>query len=94
MKSNNSKFILEPYQGSKTRYMCPKCRSKKSFTRFIDTKTNTYLGENVGLCNRKNKCNYSFTPKDYFNNKNSFNNTLRQQLKPVVKPLKSSNIKT
>ncbi|MEQ3501154.1 DUF6371 domain-containing protein [Tenacibaculum sp. SSH1-16] len=64
-------YKLEPYNGHKTRYKCPNCKKHKTFTRYINTETNEYLSENVGICNRRIKCNYHYTPKNYFdNNKN------------------------
>ncbi|MFV0598880.1 MAG: PG0870-related protein [Bacteroidales bacterium] len=43
---------LEKYKGQSTRYTCPKCGRKHSFTRYIDTETNIYIDEKVGICNR------------------------------------------
>ena len=63
----NYQFILEPYNGLKTRYSCPSCNNKKVFTRYINTNTNEYIAENVGKCNREIKCGYHYTPKKYYN---------------------------
>ena len=60
------RYILEPYRGPKSRYLCPNCRRRNEFTRYLDTETNQYLGEQVGKCNRENKCGYHLTPKTYF----------------------------
>lgn len=57
---------LEKYKGQSTRYTCPKCGRKHSFTRYIDTETNIYIDEKVGICNRAIKCGYHYTPKQYF----------------------------
>lgn len=59
------RYILEPYKGMKTRYTCPACSHKKSFTRYIDTETGQYLDYHVGRCNREVKCGYHFTPRQY-----------------------------
>ncbi len=32
----------------------------------LDTQTGNYIDENVGRCNRENKCGYHFTPKAFF----------------------------
>ena len=47
---------LEKYKGQSTRFTCPKCGRKRSFTRYIDTETNIYIDEKVGICNRAIKC--------------------------------------
>ena len=64
---NTYRFILERYRGISTRYTCPQCGRKHTFTRYIDTENNNkYLSDNVGKCNRLNKCGYHYTPKQYF----------------------------
>ena len=61
------RFILEKYRGISTRYTCPQCGRKHTFTRYIDTENNNqYLGERVGKCNRLDKCGYHYTPREYF----------------------------
>ena len=57
---------LEKYKGQSTRFACPKCGRKHSFTRYIDTETNIYIDEKVGICNRAINCGYHYTPKQYF----------------------------
>ncbi|MDD2576731.1 MAG: DUF6371 domain-containing protein [Bacteroidales bacterium] len=57
---------LEKYKGQSTRYTCPKCGRKHSFTRYIDTETNIYIDEKVGICNRAIKCGYHYSPKQFF----------------------------
>lgn len=64
---------LEKYKGQSTRYTCPKCGRKHSFTRYIDTETNIYIDEKVGICNRAIKCGYHYTPKQFFENNPSYN---------------------
>ena len=64
---NTYRFILERYRGRGTRYTCPQCGRKHTFTRYLDTEnTNQYLSDNVGKCNRLDKCGYHYTPKQYF----------------------------
>ena len=64
---NYYRYQLERYRGVSTRYTCPQCRRKHTFTRYIDTENNNqYLSDNVGKCNRLDKCGYHYTPKQYF----------------------------
>ena len=64
---NDYRYQLERYRGVSTRYTCPQCRRKHAFTRYIDTENNNqYLSDNVGKCNRLDKCGYHYTPKQYF----------------------------
>ena len=61
------RYQLEKYRGRGTRYTCPKCRRKHTFTRYIDTyNNNIYINDNVGKCNRLDKCGYHYTPHQYF----------------------------
>ena len=64
---NTYRYILERYRGLSTRYTCPQCGRKHTFTRYIDTDNNNqYISDNVGKCNRLDKCGYHYTPKQYF----------------------------
>ena len=64
---NTYRFILEKYRGISTRYTCPQCGRKHTFTRYIDTENNNqYISDNVGKCNRLDKCGYHYTPRQYF----------------------------
>ncbi len=67
------KYILEKYKGQTTRFTCPKCGRKHSFTRYIDKETGGYLSPLVGICNRAIKCGYHFPPKQFFENNPSIN---------------------
>ena len=60
------RYQLEKYRGRSTRYVCPKCRRKHTFTRYIDTYNNIYINDDVGKCNRLDKCGYHYTPRQYF----------------------------
>ena len=65
--NSNYRYQLERYRGRGTRYTCPQCGRKYTFTRYIDTENNNkYISENVGKCNRLDKCGYHYTPKQYF----------------------------
>ena len=64
---SNYRFTLERYRGLSTRYTCPQCGRKHTFTRYIDTENNNkYISDNVGKCNRLDKCGYHYTPRQYF----------------------------
>ena len=65
--NNNYRYQLERYRGRGTRYTCPQCGRKYTFTRYIDTENNNiYISDNVGKCNRLDKCGYHYTPRQYF----------------------------
>lgn len=59
------RFTLEKYSGSSSRYYCPQCKQKE-FVRYIDNLNIEPFPDNVGRCNRIEKCGYHFTPKQYF----------------------------
>ena len=61
------RYQLERYRGLSTRHVCPQCGRKNVFTRYIDTyNNNIYINDNVGKCNRIDKCGYHYTPKQYY----------------------------
>lgn len=63
---DDHRYILEPYNGMKSRYHCPACNSReKTFSRYIDMETGQYIADHVGRCNRESKCGYHYTPKQY-----------------------------
>jgi hypothetical protein len=62
----NARYQLEKYTGIKSRHVCPACGKPKEFTRYIDANTGEYLDDNVGICNRANKCGYHYPPAAYF----------------------------
>ena len=64
---NEYRYQLERYRGPSTRYRCPQCGRKGTFSRYIDTyNNNIYISDNVGICNRIDKCGYHYTPKQYY----------------------------
>jgi hypothetical protein len=67
---NNYKYILEPYNGKASRYICPNCGKAYSFARYINTENGEYLDLNVGKCNHQNSCGYHYSPKQYFEDNN------------------------
>ena len=61
------RYQLEKYRGRSTRHVCPQCGRKNVFTRYVDTENNNiYISDNVGKCNRLDKCGYHYTPHQYF----------------------------
>lgn len=56
--TNEHRYILE--KGSK-KHHCPDC-NKKTFVRYIDIESNTYLPEQYGRCDRESKCSYHLNP--------------------------------
>jgi hypothetical protein len=60
------RYILQPYKGINTRYDCPDCGKRKSFSRYLDTETGEHINHSVGMCNRLINCGYHYTPKQYF----------------------------
>lgn len=66
MNVNTHRYTLEPYKGMNTRYHCPECGKRKTFTRYIDTQTGLHIAPTVGRCNREDNCSYHLTPKQYF----------------------------
>ncbi|MCO5951045.1 DUF6371 domain-containing protein [Mucilaginibacter flavidus] len=61
------RYTLEPYKGMDCRFMCPNCRHRRNtFTRYIDTETQSYLADHVGKCDRLEKCGYHFKPREFF----------------------------
>lgn len=84
------RYILEKYNGSKSRFNCPQCTGKKTFTRYIDTESKDYLGGHVGRCNKIDKCNYHFKPKDFFLENKDYSQAYKPQpikLPPPKKPM-------
>lgn len=84
------RYILEPYNGPETRFICPGCnKPQKTFTRYIDTKTSTYVHEIVGRCDREDNCGYHYTPKEFFAD-TAFDGVLNNPKiikSPLAKPL-------
>ncbi len=81
---NNHRFILEPYSSQKSRYDCPSCGKKKTFTRYIDLAKDEYLGVQVGICSRIQKCNYHYPPKDFFEDEKSISETSPEILPKIL----------
>ena len=64
---NDYRYQLERYRGRGSRYVSSQCGRKYRFTLYIDTHNNNeYVNERVGKCNRLDKCDYHYTPRQYF----------------------------
>jgi len=57
---------LQPYKGKTSRHDCPLCKTKLSFTLYLNGNTHEPIHRTVGKCNRESKCGYHYTPKQYF----------------------------
>jgi len=62
------RYILQKYTGRDSRFECPYCKKPNQFSKYIDSETGNPVGDNVGICNRVDKCGYHYTPKQYFDN--------------------------
>ena len=58
--------FLQPYKGKSTRHDCPLCKTKLSFTLYLNGNTHEPIHRTVGKCNRESKCGYHYTPNQYF----------------------------
>lgn len=47
---------------SSKKFNCPNC-NKKTFVRYTDVDTNSYIEPTIGRCDRESKCGYHSTPK-------------------------------
>ncbi len=62
---DNYRFHLEKYhRGSKT--VCPECKRKACFTRYIDESGEVDFPPHIGKCDHEHSCGYHYTPKDFF----------------------------
>lgn len=57
---------LQPYKGASTRHVCPSCKTKQTFTLYLDGNTDQPIHSTVGKCNREIKCGYHYTPRQFF----------------------------
>jgi len=64
--SEGQRYPLEPYRGRATRYTCPSCGHRHTFTRYVDNATGEHLAEHVGKCDRLNNCGHHVTPGEFF----------------------------
>jgi len=66
---NNYQYSLEKYKNRSQKHICPDC-GNRSFVRYINNETNTYLNNNVGRCDHQDGCGYHYTPKEYLRDNN------------------------
>jgi hypothetical protein len=52
---------------SSKKFCCPKC-NKKTFVKYLETETNSYLSDEFGRCDRESNCGYSRKPETEFKN--------------------------
>jgi hypothetical protein len=64
--SEGYRYTLERYTGPASRYTCPSCGHRRSFTRYVDTATGEHLAEHVGKCDRLDNCGHHVRPREYF----------------------------
>lgn len=77
------KYHLEKYSGTATRHECPHCHDLHSFSRYVDER-GSYIANNVGRCNREDKCGYHLTPSEFFADKGvSYTPTIHVAPKPL-----------
>ena len=77
------KYHLQKYSGTATRHECPHCHDLHSFARYVDERGN-YIANNVGRCNREDKCGYHLTPSEFFGDKGvSYTPTIHVAPKPL-----------
>jgi uncharacterized protein (DUF427 family) len=84
-------YMLEPYKGMNTRYICPDCQKDKSFSRYIDVTTNRYISPSVGRCNHESSCGYHYTPRQYFEDQDLTYNKFSPYEQPEFLSLNSDN---
>lgn len=77
--SNTYRYILDK---TSKKYLCPGC-GKKSFVRYMDTKTGQYLPEKYGRCDREINCAYHLNPY-----KEEYGNEEIHSFSPMPKPIR------
>ncbi len=86
------RFSLEEYSNKKSKHLCPACKDRRhTFVKYIDNKTKSYLGEKVGRCDRESKCEYHYTPKQFFMNNDQESDYERKMLDWTPPPPKPTS---
>ena len=80
------RYSLEKYRGRNSKYNCPQC-GKRTFVRYKDNYTGDYVNDNVGRCDRVDKCGYHLTPRMYFESTGQRPEEYTQPLMPITKPI-------
>lgn len=82
------KYTLDKRLGKK-KHTCPSCGHLRKFTRYIHIETFEELHDNVGICDRRDNCQYHYHPNDYLKD----NPELKENFKvPIFKPRKSEPV--
>lgn len=76
-------FTLEKYKGPASRHTCNSCGTRRSLTRYVD-ENGRYLADDVGKCNKLDKCGYHKKPRDYFAENPSAPRPKRTYAKPYL----------
>lgn len=56
---------LYQFERPGSRHTCPNCGYRREFTRYVNVETGALLPDHVGRCNRRDKCGYHYSAKDY-----------------------------
>lgn len=72
-KNANYQYQLDK---SSRKYICPQCQHK-TFTLYID-EYGQALNEEVGRCDRQDKCRYHYSPREYFKDHETLDKTYRK----------------
>ena len=56
------------------KHICPQCK-QKTFVRFVDNQNCTYLSDDVGRCDREQKCRYFKGPNEFHIEQKSLTNS-------------------
>jgi len=83
---NTYRFILEPYKYKSSKHQCPNCNHKSCFTKYIDQETGNYLADDVGRCDREDKCGYHYSPKMFFEDEGVENPDLLTEIEERPEP--------
>lgn len=79
-------YSLDEKRPSKL-FKCPLC-GQREFKLYCDNVTGEYLSTDVGKCNRIVKCNYHYSPKEYFQNQNLDFPKQKNQVQIIEEPKK------
>lgn len=77
-----------------SKYYCPSC-GRKTFVRYVDTRTGKYIADEVGRCDREVKCGYHLKPSEYtkitngnpFRGMRSERECIKQPSRPLPEPV-------
>lgn len=74
---------LQPYTGKDSRKTCPKCGKSHSFTLYLDGETGQPIHPTVGICNHRNSCGYSYSPRQFFIDNPQLRNSVNYSQRPT-----------